>query len=122
MRTGEAFQTFGEIRKVVLDKTGTLTEGRPAVRDVAPATCVSVDDLLALAAAAESASQHPFARAIVDAARTRGLAVADAEYFNSVTCFGVEATFGGRHLLVGRGPLLDAPALTRTDTNADRKS
>ncbi|HEY9558616.1 MAG TPA: HAD-IC family P-type ATPase, partial [Acidimicrobiales bacterium] len=71
MRTGEAFQTFGEIRKVVLDKTGTLTEGRPAVRDVAPATGGSVDDLLALAAAAESASQHPLARAIVDAARTR---------------------------------------------------
>ncbi|MEW6152745.1 MAG: heavy metal translocating P-type ATPase [Actinomycetota bacterium] len=118
MRTGEAFQTFGEIRKVVLDKTGTLTEGRPVVREVMPATGGSAEGLLALAAAAESPSQHPLARAIVDAARSRGLPVADAEHFESVTGFGVDATIGGRHVLVGRRQFLADRNVTGNEIDA----
>ncbi|MDQ3768599.1 MAG: heavy metal translocating P-type ATPase, partial [Actinomycetota bacterium] len=106
MRTGEAFQTFGQVRVVVLDKTGTLTEGRPAVRDVVPVGDATESDVLALAAAAESPSQHPLARAIVDAATARHLVIADAEHFESVTGFGVEATVGGAPTLVGRLELL----------------
>ena len=106
MRTGEAFQTFGQVRVVVLDKTGTLTEGRPAVRDIVAVGGVSEDDVLATAAAAESSSQHPLARAIVDAAASRGRAVDDADEFQSVTGFGVEATVSGRRVLVGRPELL----------------
>ena len=91
----------------MLDKTGTLTEGRPAVREVVPSdTGVSEDEVLDVAAAAESPSQHPLARAVVDAARARGLGVAEAEGFGSVTGFGVEATVGSRHILVGRPELL----------------
>ena len=106
MRTGEAFQTFGQVRVVVLDKTGTLTEGRPAVRDIVVWGGVSEDDVLGLAAAAESPSQHPLARAIVDAAASRGLAVVDPDDFDSVTGFGVEAHVGPRHVLVGRPEFL----------------
>ena len=107
MRTGEAFQTFGQIRHVLLDKTGTLTEGRPAVRQLVAAwDGVTEDEVLALAAAAESPSQHPLARAIVDAARTRGLPVTDPDHFESITGFGVEATVGTRDVLVGRPQLL----------------
>ena len=107
MRTGEAFQTFGQVRHVVLDKTGTLTEGRPAVREVVPASgAVSDDEVLALAAAAESPSQHPLACAIVDAARTRGLTVADPDHFESVTGFGVDATVGSSRVLIGRPQFL----------------
>jgi len=100
MRTGEAFQTFGQARRIVLDKTGTLTEGRPAVREIA--ALVDEDDLLITAAAAESSSEHPLARAIVDAATARGLALPAAEQFESITGFGVTARVAGRDVLVGR--------------------
>lgn len=100
MRTGEAFQTFGQVRTIVLDKTGTLTEGRPGVREIE--ALVDEDGLLATAAAAESSSEHPLARAIVDAATDQGLAVRAAENFESVTGFGVIARVAGRDVLVGR--------------------
>lgn len=100
MRTGEAFQTFGHVRTIVLDKTGTLTEGRPGVREIE--ALVDEDGLLATAAAAESSSEHPLARAIVDAATDQGLAVTAAEDFESVTGFGVIARVAGRDVLVGR--------------------
>ncbi len=100
MRTGEAFQTFGQVRRIVLDKTGTLTEGRPAVRELAAVT--GEDDLLATGAAAESSSEHPLARAIVDAATDRGLVLPAAERFRSITGLGVSARVAGRDVLVGR--------------------
>ena len=100
MRTGEAFQTFGQVRRIVLDKTGTLTEGRPAVREVV--SLVGEDDLLSTAAGAESSSEHPLARAIVDAATERGLGLPKVESFESITGFGVCARVGGRDVLVGR--------------------
>jgi len=100
MRTGEAFQTFGSVSTIVLDKTGTLTEGRPAVREVQ--ALIDDADLLATAAAAEDPSEHPLARAIVAAATTRGLTVPPARDFSSLTGFGVTATVDGRAVLVGR--------------------
>ena len=106
MRTGEAFQTFGQVRTVLLDKTGTLTEGRPAVRELD--SLGTEDELLAIAAAAESSSEHPLARAIVTAAEQRGLTVTGAEEFSSVTGFGVTARIAGRQVLVGRPQFLTA--------------
>ncbi|MBW3646163.1 MAG: cation-translocating P-type ATPase [Actinobacteria bacterium] len=100
MRTGEAFQTFGSVRTVLLDKTGTLTEGRPAVREIE--SLVDHDELLALAAGAEASSEHPLARAVVEAATTRGLTVPSAQDFQSVTGFGVRALVDGQAVLVGR--------------------
>lgn len=106
MRTGEAFQTFGQVRVVVLDKTGTLTEGRPAVHDVVSIGTASEDEVLTFAAAAESPSQHPLARAIVQAATAQGGAVVEPADFVSVTGFGVDATVGIHHVMVGRPELL----------------
>ncbi|SFE43067.1 heavy metal translocating P-type ATPase [Blastococcus tunisiensis] len=123
MRTGEAFQTFGKVTHVMLDKTGTLTEGRPAVRDIE--ALGDENELLSLAAAAEQASEHPLARAIVEAARARRLEVPDAEQFQSVTGFGVTATVAGAPVLVGRSSLLEdhsvdlnglAPAIDRLES------
>lgn len=106
MRTGEAFQTFGQIRTIVLDKTGTLTEGKPAVREIQSHTDEA--DLLTTAAAAEEPSEHPLARAIVTAATIRGLTLPAVQDFHSVTGFGVTATVDGRAVLVGRpGFLVD---------------
>lgn len=90
MRTGEAFQTFGQVRTIVLDKTGTLTEGRPTVRETE--AMGNEAELLAIAAAAENPSEHPLARAIVTAAEQRGLTVKPVDDFNSITGFGVSAS------------------------------
>jgi Cu+-exporting ATPase len=105
MRTGEAFQTLRQVRTIVLDKTGTLTIGRPAVRGIDPHGDVDTDELLRLAAAAEAASEHPLARAIV-AAADRDLTLPDAGAFASVTGLGVTARVTGRQVLVGRAGLL----------------
>ncbi|MHA6631907.1 heavy metal translocating P-type ATPase [Pseudonocardia sichuanensis] len=108
MRTGEAFQTFGQIRTVLLDKTGTLTEGWPAVREVDALGSETgrEEELLRLAAAAESSSEHPLARAVVAAAEQRELTPPAAEDFTSVTGFGVTAHIEGRRVLVGRPQFL----------------
>ena len=99
MRTGEAFQTLRLVRRVVLDKTGTLTEGHPTVRELEPLG--AVNDLLAAAAAAESASEHPLARAVLDAALDSGLPIPDPDEFHSHTGLGVEATVAGDTVLAG---------------------
>jgi len=104
MRTGEAFQTLRLVERIALDKTGTLTQGRPAVTDLVAVD--DEDDLLRVAAGAETASEHPLAAAVVDAAFDRGLAVAEPEDFESHTGLGIEATLEGRAVLVGRPAFL----------------
>ena len=107
MRTGEAFQGLRRVRRVVFDKTGTLTEGRPAVRQIVPVN-VSEEELLSVAAAAESSSEHPLARAVVDAAFNKGIGLADAQDFDAVTGRGVRARVGTARVLVGSPAFLGA--------------
>jgi heavy metal translocating P-type ATPase len=102
MRSGEAFQVFGQITRAVLDKTGTLTVGRPAVVSLVPAADVTERDLLAAAAGAEAASEHPLARAIVQAALARELDIPDAGDFGSETGQGVTATVDGARVAAGK--------------------
>ena len=116
MRTGEAFQTFRLVRYVALDKTGTLTEGRPAVRDV-EVVDGDVSALLAVAAAAEASSEHPLGRAVVDAALDRGVDVPSADTFESVTGRGVRARIAGDEVVVGRPSFLEQE---RVDISAQR--
>jgi len=113
IKGGEALQRAGAIDTVVLDKTGTVTEGRPTVTDLvrAPGAAHTDDELLALVASLESASEHPLADAIVRHARERGLALAPAERFRSVTGRGAVATLSGRELLVGNAALLGERAI-----------
>ncbi|TAM71624.1 MAG: cation-translocating P-type ATPase [Microbacteriaceae bacterium] len=108
MRTGEAFQAFRRVGTIALDKTGTLTEGRPGLRGVLTAGRVGEDEVLTLAAAAEVSSEHPLARAIVDAALDRRLPVPAVDDFESVTGQGVTASIGDRRVVVGRPSLLEA--------------
>ena len=105
MRSGEAFQLLRTVQVVVLDKTGTVTEGRPCVVAV-HATGGDVDRVLALAASAERPSEHPLARAIVQAATERGLQPAEPDHFQAVPGRGVVATVGGNRILVGSPGLL----------------
>ncbi len=108
MRTGEAFQTFRQVTHMLLDKTGTLTAGRPAVTRLHPATGVTADELLAVAAAAESPSEHPLARAITGAAAQRGLDLPplDPDGFQATAGFGVTARIAAQRVLVGRPAFL----------------
>ncbi|MFP5252307.1 MAG: heavy metal translocating P-type ATPase [Actinomycetes bacterium] len=115
MRSGEAFQIMGEITTVVLDKTGTITRGEPAVRAVTGVGGHDGDEMLAVAASAESASEHPLARAIEDAAVQRGLQVVLADDFTSHTGKGVEATVDGARVLVGKAGFLDEQSIDLTD-------
>ena len=100
-RRGEALQALRDVKVVAFDKTGTLTEGRPALTDLQAAGGFGEDEVLALTAAVESRSEHPIAEAIVEAAKTRGLAVAEPQDFEAVPGFGAQARAGGRLVQVG---------------------
>ena len=102
-RRGEALQTLSEVETVALDKTGTLTAGRPTLTDLTPAegSAASEGEILALVAAVEGPSEHPVGRAIVEAAEARGLAVPAASAFEAVAGMGVRGTVGGRAVAVG---------------------
>jgi len=106
IRHAEALEAFEKVDTVVVDKTGTLTEGRPALVAIEAINGMDENELLALVAAVERASEHPLARAIVDAAGERGLDLRDAGDFESVTGEGVRATVGGRHVAVGNDKLM----------------
>ena len=100
MRTGEAFQGYRLVNTIVLDKTGTLTEGKPAVREI---EVIEGDEkeLLALAAAAESSSEHPLAQAVVDAAFERGVPPPEVRSFEAIPGKGVAAQTDKGEILVG---------------------
>jgi Cu+-exporting ATPase len=108
IKGGEALQRAGDVRTVVLDKTGTVTEGRPTVTDVAlaPGWAGSEEELLRLVASLESLSEHPLADAIVRRARDGGLAIAQPEAFESVTGRGATGVVDGVSLAVGNEALL----------------
>ncbi|GAA0417118.1 heavy metal translocating P-type ATPase [Streptomyces luteireticuli] len=103
VKSAVVMERLGQVDRAALDKTGTLTEGTPRVTDIRPLPASGMDEnaLLTLAAAAEHPSEHPLACAIVDGARTRGLAVPPVTGFASAPGTGVTATVGGRAVAVG---------------------
>ncbi|MER7674840.1 heavy metal translocating P-type ATPase [Kitasatospora sp. NPDC096128] len=107
VKSAVVMERLGQTDAVALDKTGTLTEGTPRVTDIRPLTGtgsgrgLSEEELLALAAAAEHPSEHPLARAVVDAARGRGLSLPAAADFTSAPGIGVTATVDGRAVAIG---------------------
>jgi len=107
IRSGQALETAHRLRTLVFDKTGTLTAGKPALTDVVPSGAFAADDLLRLAASAERGSEHPLGGAIVDGARQRGLALAEAEDFRAVPGHGIAARVDGRSVLVGNLRLME---------------
>jgi Cu+-exporting ATPase len=121
IRDVDALQHAEKIDTVVLDKTGTITRGKPAVANVLPSNGVAADEVLALAAAAETFSEHPVAKAIVEHARARGVQIAQPTAFANEPGLGVTATVNGRAVLVGNAELIakhgvtvDAPAGSQT--------
>lgn len=106
IRSGEAFHLLTRVQKVLLDKTGTLTEGQPILSMIHPMQGEKEEEILRWAAAAERPSEHPLARAIMDAARARGLTPPEPEFFQAIPGRGVIARVEGRPVIVGTPDLL----------------
>jgi len=111
-RSATVLEAAARVDTVVCDKTGTLTEGRPSVTDVIAAAGVEEAEILRLAAAADGESEHPLATAVVAAAKQRALVVDPVSHFEAVPGHGVQATVGGRAVLVGNGKLLERNGVT----------
>ncbi len=114
IKGGESLETAHKLNTIVLDKTGTITKGEPALTDVLTAEGIAEDELLRLVASAERGSEHPLGEAIVRGAQARNLALSEATRFNAVAGYGIEAAIDGRALLFGnlklmseRGVMLD---------------
>ncbi len=111
-RKGEALQELRNVDLVVLDKTGTVTKGRPELTDLVAAEGFAEDDVLKLVAGVEAQSEHPIADAFVKAAEAKGIAVPKAENFNSVTGYGIEADVDGRRVAVGADRFMEKLGLS----------
>jgi Cu+-exporting ATPase len=108
IRKGDALQQAGQLTTIVLDKTGTITEGKPVLTSVEPVPGVlSGDELLALAAGVESGSEHPLAEAIVEAAKAKDIEMKPVESFVALSGHGVRAVYGGNTVLLGNRKLMD---------------
>jgi Cu+-exporting ATPase len=107
VRSAEALERLEKVEALLLDKTGTLTVGKPALSAVEPAEGFGGEELLRLAAAAERASEHPLASAVVAGARARGLRLAEATEFQAVPGQGITAQVGGRRVALGNAALLN---------------
>ncbi|WP_445946505.1 heavy metal translocating P-type ATPase [Shewanella sp.] len=118
IRNGEALQTASKITAMILDKTGTITEGKPQVTDIILANADSEEQVLALSAGIESHSEHPLAQAIVESANARGIEVTKTENFNAISGKGVEAQVGGQTILFGNEKLMQDKHIAIDDYHA----
>jgi P-type Cu+ transporter len=121
IKGGEALQRAGDLTTIVLDKTGTVTEGRPTVTDVvtAPGAARSASDVVRLVASLETMSEHPLADAIVRYAREQGLGLAEPARFASITGRGATGTVDGASLVVGNAALMADHAVDPAPLSAD---
>jgi len=115
IRSGDALQTSERLNAVILDKTGTITHGRPALTDVMPAPGQDETELLRLAASVERSSEHPLALAIVEGAQARGLRLAEVDEFEAIPGHGVAAKVEGHRLLIGNARLMSREGIALGD-------
>ena len=106
IRSGEAIQTLKDIQMVVLDKTGTITQGKPALTDVIAANGFDESLVLQVAASAEAGSEHPLGQAIVQGAREKDITIPEVEQFKAITARGVQGVVEGREVYIGSRRLL----------------
>ena len=108
IKNAEALETMEKVDTIVVDKTGTLTAGRPELTAIDALSGQDEDEFLALVAAVESASEHPLAEAIVRAAQDKSLTIPKAQNFNSTTGEGVEAIVNGKAVAIGNSKLMES--------------
>ncbi|MEQ1964043.1 zinc/cadmium/mercury/lead-transporting ATPase [Xenorhabdus khoisanae] len=100
IKGGAALEQLGAVTTIALDKTGTLTEGKPQVTDIEPAENITTETVLALAGAVESGSHHPLAKSILEAAERKGVTIVEAEQRKALAGIGVEGQLSGQRILV----------------------
>lgn len=120
VKDAEVLETLEKVDTIVVDKTGTLTEGRPRLTECIPVDSDSGDDLLRMAASLEQQSEHPLARAIVEAARDRSLDLSSVDDFDSVTGGGVHGLVDGTKVLIGQRSLLEENGTSNLSVLDDR--
>lgn len=120
VKDAEVLETLQKVDTIALDKTGTLTEGKPKLMDLATADGVDADQLLTLAAAVESQSEHPLAHAIVEEAKARSLPSFAIDQFEAVTGQGVRAVVDGKVVLVGNRSFLQSHGVEGTELLEER--
>jgi Cu+-exporting ATPase len=120
IKDAEVLEVMQKVDTLVVDKTGTLTEGRPRVTELVPAEPFTGNELLRLAASVEQNSEHPLGRATVAAAKERNLEISPVADFDSVTGGGVRGTVDGRRILIGNAGLLREQGVTDIDAHARR--
>ncbi|MBF9029055.1 cadmium-translocating P-type ATPase [Rhodobacterales bacterium HKCCE3408] len=118
IRDAEALERFAKVDVLIVDKTGTLTEGKPSLTDAITANGMDEGDLLSLAAALERGSEHPLAEAIVSGAEARGAARKESRDFDAVTGKGVTGTVDGRKVALGNAALMDTLGIDAGDLSA----
>ncbi|MDB6110765.1 MAG: actP, partial [Pedosphaera sp.] len=116
VKNAEALETLEKIDTIVVDKTGTLTEGKPKLTKIIATPGMEEREVLLLAASLEQQSEHPLAAAIVQAAKDRNLSLKTPDRFNSTTGGGVEGSVNGREVLVGKPPFLRAKKVGGVET------
>jgi Cu+-exporting ATPase len=118
IKSAEALERMEKVDTLVVDKTGTLTEGKPKVTAIVPGPGMTEADVLPLAASLERSSEHPLAAAIVAAARDRGMASQEVSDFASVTGQGITGTVGGRAVALGSATLMEGLGIGLGDLTA----
>ncbi|RUX24184.1 heavy metal translocating P-type ATPase [Mesorhizobium sp. M2A.F.Ca.ET.042.01.1.1] len=119
IKEAAALERFASVDTLIVDKTGTLTEGKPRLTDVVAAGDIDENELLGLAAALEKGSEHPLAEAIVEGAAARGLKLADAVDFEAVTGKGVSGTVSGRKVALGNAAMMADLGVETPAANAE---
>ncbi len=112
IKGGEALETAHKLNTIVLDKTGTITEGQPKVTDIVPHNGFESGEVLRLAASAERGSEHPLGEAMVRSAQEKGLALSQPQGFDAIAGHGLEATVDGHRVLVGNAKLMRDRAIS----------
>jgi Cu+-exporting ATPase len=119
IKGGEALETTHQIKTIVFDKTGTITEGKPVVTDVIT-NGISENEILVLAASAEKGSEHPLGEAIVRSAEERNLELKPIEEFNAIPGHGIEVKIDGKTILIGNKKLIDEKNINIDNMDSDK--
>ena len=112
---GEYLEIAKKVKTVVFDKTGTLTKGKPSVTDIVDSSGLGENELLRLAAIAESGSEHPLGQAVVNSAKEKGIITSNPDSFEAVSGHGLRARYGDHMILIGNRKLMDDNSIPVTD-------
>ncbi|PHZ85184.1 heavy metal translocating P-type ATPase [Paremcibacter congregatus] len=122
IKNAEALEVFAKVDTLIVDKTGTLTVGKPIVTDIIPMQDFTENDILTYAASLERGSEHPLAAAIVNGAKSRNISLLSAENFNAVTGKGVQATIDGKSVALGNSVMMATLDLNTKDISQQAKA